>query len=259
MNMLKINIILIFVCFLVGCAGAAKNYLPDQLIEQKNSKLYLTEEHTIDISKIDVSKYSGAAKQSERNDIIASMISLSDEKCAVHKAEILANSNTWNIVTGTGAILFSASAAVIGHAQTAAELASGASAVSGIQSLVNTEVYADVLGTTVLRSIDVAREKSMAVIEVGLKDPTYSLPQAYIDIQKYHYSCSFMAGIVEVTKAIENRQQSSNEIERDIQKLKQSLTSADSDFSSLSESDRNAIKSKYAEKIQKLTLSLSKD
>lgn len=215
---MKIVIIISAMLFMSGCAKIASNYIPDELITQgaTSEKNYITKEGMIDLSKLDIKK----GDVDGRNEFIAKAISLSDKKCTNHKALIISNSNAWNVGTGTTAILFAGAASVVSHAKTAADLAAGAAAVTGIQALTNKELYGDMMGTTILRAIDVGREKKKAVILNGMSDAKYTLPTALIDLQAYHDSCSLMTGLVEVTKALDNRLPSKNELALDIKTLK---------------------------------------
>ncbi|MBU6951272.1 MULTISPECIES: hypothetical protein [unclassified Hahella] len=211
---------------LSGCESIAKNYLPGELIlpaKNSSSHPYITDEGMIDLSQLNLKSNS----KTYRNQVMSQAIALSDRKCTLHKAGIISNANAWNVGTGSAAMLFSGTASVLSHAKTAGNLAAAATATSGIQSLVNKEVYADALGTTILRSIDVARSKHKAVLEAGMKNTTadYPLSLAVLDMQAYHDSCSLMAGLVEVTKAFENRSPSRNELKRDINYLGERIAS----------------------------------
>ncbi len=243
-------IVLLVISIVSGCEMLAKNYLPDEIMTQSEAD-FINEDGIIDLSKLNLKHYS---QKADRNEVIAKAISLSDQKCTLHKAGIISNSHAWNVGTGTASILFAGTASVISHAQTASELAAAAAATTGIQSLVNKEVYADALGTTILRSIDISREKRKAVIEQGMnKEPSdYSMSTALVDIQAYHDSCSLMAGLVEVTKAFDNRRPSRNELDRDIEILKNQLANIDTEMRGVS--NVQAIKDEYAEAVKEKVL-----
>lgn len=255
---MKQLILIMFYIVLNGCSSLAKSYLPDDITTQSNvSGSYVTEDGIIDLSKIVFSDYEGSGNKFKRNEIIAKAISLSDQKCTLHKAGILSNSNAWNIGSGTASILFAGAASVLSHAQTAADLAAAAAATTGIQSLVNKEVYADALGTTILRSIDIGRLKNKAVLEAGMKNNNYSMSIALIDIQAYHNSCSLMAGLVEVTKAFDNRKPSRNELVRDIEVLKEEIKNIKTNLNGVDTSVQKVIVDKYAEELKEKVLLLS--
>jgi len=243
---------------LSGCGSLAKNYLPDNILTQsKVTSSYVTDEGTIDVSLVTMSDYEGSTNKNERNGLIAKAISLSDQKCTLHKAGILSNANAWNVGSGSAAILFAGTASVISHAQTASELAAAAAGMTGMQSLVNKEVYADALGTTILRSIDVGRVKKKAVLEQGMKDENYSMAIALVDIQAYHDSCSLMAGLVEVTKAFDNRKLSRNELERDISMLKDEIKNIGTTLKGVDAAATKIVVDKYVEILKEKTMQLA--
>ncbi len=246
------------ILILSGCGSIAKNYIPDQIMTQStNTDGYINVDGIIDLDKLDTEDFNGSSKQSKRNDFISKAMALSDRKCNFHKATIIANSHTWNVATGSASMLLAGTASVISHAQTASDLAAGAAAATGIQSLVNKEVYADALGTTIIRSIEVGRSKKRAALETGLTNPDYTLSKALVDIQAYHDSCSLMAGLVEVTKAFENRKPSRNELLRDIEVLTLAITEADNVYGKGDSSDKTDALKRYRLELAEKTLALS--
>lgn len=200
---------------LSGCGSLSNNYLPDEVIvDNYGSIAYFNDKGQIELSLSDIKTLN--ADTELRKAFIAQAISSSDKKCSQHKATIISNSSAWNVGMGSLSMLLSGTAAVISHAQTAAELAAGATAVSGIQSLANEEIYANAMGTTIVRAIEVGRAKSLASISKKLLDDSvvpYTVQSALIDVQRYHSQCSLMAGLIEVTKALDQRKLSTNEIE----------------------------------------------
>lgn len=220
-KIMKILISLLTVLFLSGCSTIASTYTPSDLLVRtdKSNTPYITDKETIDVPKI-----ASSVKDKEKlNEFIGYAVALSDKKCNEHKALIISNANAWNIGTGTAAILFAGAAAVIDHAKTASDLAAAAAVTAGTQSLVNKQLYADAMGTTILRAIDVSRAKAKAKLVLGLDDNNYTLPRALMDIQEYHDSCSLMAGLVEVTKALDNRKASANELDAQIETIKKQI------------------------------------
>ncbi len=210
---------------LIGCGSLSSTYLPDEVIVDNYGEIdYFNEEGQIEISVTDIKTLN--ADSESRKSFIAQAISSSDKKCSQHKATIISNSNAWNTGMGSLSMLLSASAAVINHAQTASELAAAATAVSGVQSLANQEIYANAMGTTIVRAIEVGRTKSLASINKKLLDDStidYTVQNALIDIQRYHSKCSLMAGLIEVTKALDQRKLSTNEIEFKQKRLEKSI------------------------------------
>ncbi|MDR6981957.1 hypothetical protein J2X32_000565 [Rheinheimera pacifica] len=211
-----------------GCTAISNNWLPDDLINTSSlENSYISEQGKIDLNKINLMSMNGTSSSAMqlRDEFISRVVTLSDNKCSQHKAKIIANTSIWNVGTGTASILFAGAASVLSHAQTAAELSAAAAATTGIQSLVNKEVYAQALGTTIVRAIDVAREKKMANIQRGIGKSDYSAYRALIDLTEYHNACSLMVGITEVTKALDNRKASQNEIQLSRDQLIKSLDS----------------------------------
>ncbi|MBB1268638.1 hypothetical protein [Shewanella sp. SR44-3] len=207
----------VIVTLIQGCGTIAKTYLPDPLIadnkDKGNTIPYFNPDGEITLTIQDITTLN--ADEKLRKAFIAQAILSSDKKCTQHQATIISNGNAWNVGMGSLSMLLTGTAAVISHAQTTAELAAAATAVTGIQSITNEEIYANAMGTTIVRAMDVGRVKSLAAIERKLltdSDSPYTVQLALIDIQKYHSQCSLMAGLVEITKALEQRKLSSQEI-----------------------------------------------
>ncbi|MFL0797284.1 MAG: hypothetical protein K6L73_07315 [Cellvibrionaceae bacterium] len=175
----------------------------------------------IDLSNYSLSKNLG--DEQKRNDFIATVLTLSDEKCSRHKAGIIANSATWNVGTGSLAMLFTSSLAVISHEKTVKTVGALATAITGSQSLVNKEVYAETVGAAILRAIDVARATKLAKIQAGMlvDEKKYTPHQAVLDMKAYHDSCSLMEGVVQISKALENRKPSDNEVDYDAARIRE--------------------------------------
>jgi hypothetical protein len=212
---------IIIVTLVQGCGTLAKTYLPDQLIADNDYGTetqpipYFNQEGEIKLTTQDIINLN--ANKEQRKAFIAQAILSSDNKCTQHQATIISNGNAWNVSMGSLSMLLTGTAAVISHAQTAAELAAGATAVTGIQSIANEEIYANAMSTAIVRAMDVSRTKSLAVINQKMLEEDddekfYSLENALVDIQRYHSQCSFMAGLVEITKALEQRKLSSQEL-----------------------------------------------
>lgn len=231
------NICVVFLTLIflmsVGCARVTRTYVPPDVFVQTigDDKPYFTKKtEQIDLSKIKPSDYEGNDNKAKRETLISDMIALSDKKCSWYKATVMANANVWNISAGTATILFAGAASVIPHAKTAADFSAAAAATAGIRSLANQEIYADALVTTILRAIDVKREKKFAVISTGLLADSYSVATAVRDVQTYHDSCSLVAGLVEVTSALDNRKKSRAEVERDIKSLEAAIARSQKRF-----------------------------
>lgn len=219
---IKYCYLLLLVTVISGCQRIGGYYLPDDIVDTRlnNEVEFLVNDgdsYLIDISKV----ITRDNTKENRNQFISTAMAMSDKRCALHEAQIIANSTTWNIITGSTSILLAGTASVLTHAQTAADLAAGAAATSGIQSLVNKEAYADKLATAIIRAIDISRNKARLELKNGITQTIddYPLAQAISDVQVYHNSCSLMAGLVELSSALDNRIPSANEIKNQIKDL----------------------------------------
>lgn len=207
----------IMITIIQGCGSLGNTYLPDAVMADNNENIpYFNSDSEIILSVSDISALN--SDNTKRKAFIAQAILSSDKKCTQHQANIISNSNSWNVGMGSLSMLLTGTAAVISHAQTAAELAAAATAVTGIQSIANEEIYANAMGTSIIRAMDVSRAKSLAIIDQKIltesTDSTkiYTTENALVDIQRYHSQCSLMAGLVEITKALEQRKLSTQEI-----------------------------------------------
>lgn len=256
------NILFIMMIILIqGCGTLAKTYLPDQLIAdndygtEKQPIPYFNSNSEIILSINDITTLN--SDSAKRKAFIAQAILSSDKKCIQHQANIISNANSWNVGMGSLSMLLTGTAAVMSHAQTAAELAAAATAVTGIQSMANEEVYANAMGTAIIRAMDVSRAKSLAIIEQKILTETtdsekiYTTENALVDIQRYHSQCSLMAGLVEITKALEQRKLSTQEV---LLKKKQLEANIDSFTAKLANQNKNFAPSQADTDNQRKTL-----
>lgn len=253
---------LILILSISVLAGCKKNMVRHQYSANPlthagtpNDSNYLTtvnEIVVIDVSKLplDISDAKGL-----RNAIIARGISLSDNKCADHKTRIMSTAAGWNLITGTTSILLAATASVITDPQQAAALAASAAATSGVQALGNKEVYANQMGQAIIRSIDVAREKKRATLTIGMGKPAadYPLAIALGDLDTYHDSCSMAMGLSEMTKALDNRKQTKDEIILNMKALNEIKTEASKNAEPAT---KTAIENEYKTKVEEITTQL---
>ncbi|MCT8987651.1 hypothetical protein [Shewanella phaeophyticola] len=212
------KILFIMIIYLIqGCGSLANTYLPDAVMADNDEDIpYFNDNSEIILSVNDIATLN--SNSAKRKAFIAQAILSSDKKCIQHQANIISNANSWNVGMGSLSMLLTGTAAVISHAQTAAELAAAATAVTGIQSMANEEIYANAMGTAIIRAIDVSRAKSLAIIDQKILTEStdsakvYTTENALVDIQRYHSQCSLMAGLVEITKALEQRKLSTHEV-----------------------------------------------
>lgn len=236
--------------FLGGCGALSKNYFPDEIIQGGVNGLPIVND-VIDMSGVNFAEYSGSANDAvlKRNKFISSAIYLSEKKCHEHTAKIVSNNAVLNVGMGSAAMLFSGAAAVVTPVTAAAQLAAGATVLSGVQSLTNKEVYADSLATAIVRSIEVAREKTKSPLLTGMSSKDYDFARAIVDLRAYHDSCSMVAGLIEITKSLSDRKPSDNEIVGKIVVLNQLIADVNKN-SDLDAAQKKILVDAYTEKIK---------
>ncbi|OIO27858.1 MAG: hypothetical protein AUJ60_08535 [Nitrospirae bacterium CG1_02_44_142] len=208
---------------LIGCSTVAKPYEANPIMAQQ-SDLLEDGKDVVNVKKLE-GKVKAATDKEKRNALMNELITISDRVCSLHQAKIIANANAWNVATGTTTSLLSALGTVLGGTVTKTALAAAATFSNSTRSLVNEEVYIETIGTTIVRAISVAREKYYAEIESGMtKEPEkYTVAKGLRDVQEYHRRCSFYYGLVEISKSLEQRKKTKNEIGNEIQTLKTHL------------------------------------
>ena len=80
---------------------------------------------------------------------------------------------------------------------------------------------------------------------------------ALIDIQTYHNSCSLVSGLVEITRALDNRKPSRDELERDIVVLKEEIRNISVNLNGVNIATQQEILNKYAEQLKQKVLLLT--
>ena len=218
-------IILVSVCiFSTACSIIPDSYQANVLFNQ-GSDLLDNSDKKIDVvdQKALEDRVSAVNNYLTRNQLIDELLSISDRSCSRHHALIMANANSWNVSTGTLSTFLSVVGTVTGGETTKAALSAGAAFTNSTRSLVNEEIYAQAIGSTIVRASMSAREKQLAEIEVGMREQdiqVYSIQQGLRDVYNYHDRCSFYYGILEITQAIENRKRTSSEIVNSLDSLK---------------------------------------
>lgn len=232
------------VLLLTGCSKIAANYRVEPVLKpitSDNSYITFKDGETyVDTNHPEFQKALKDANDRTKKQKMAFMLmSLSDESCEQHKSLIISNSNTWNIGTGTVTSLLAGLGTVVGGESAKAALSAGAALSNSSRSLVNEQVYANSLATSVLRAIELKRDAVKKQIYAGLKDDksakNYSAYQMIYDIDYYHQQCSFMVGMVEITTALANRKPTQSDIKDQIQFIEQQLASPNSDANLLKE------------------------
>ncbi|GFD91024.1 hypothetical protein KUL152_32500 [Tenacibaculum sp. KUL152] len=206
-------IVLIVSFFLLsGCTTVPGYYEADPLFNQQ-SDLLSTDVDIVDTNKLQ-QRVTAVTDKALRNALVEDLLTISDRVCARHQSSIIAGLNTWNVATGTLTSLLTALGTVTGGETAKAALSASASFTNSTRSLVNEEVYAKALGTTIVKATMSARDKQLAKINTGMSQPLdqYSVQSALRDVYNYQNRCSFYFGLVEITKALEQRKRSKAEI-----------------------------------------------
>ncbi|MBT3845776.1 MAG: hypothetical protein HOF59_11530 [Gammaproteobacteria bacterium] len=160
-----------------------------------------------------------------RDNLVYEIATISDRVCSLHQATIIANDNVWNVSTGTLTNLFSAVGTVAGGEATKAGLAAAASLTGSARSLVNEQIYAETVGTAIVKGVSVAREKYFAELKLNLQEDyeKYTVQQALRDVQEYHRRCSFYYGVVEISRSLDQRKKTKAEIDGDIDAMQKNI------------------------------------
>lgn len=195
------------------------------------SSFYDAKSHQIDTESAAFKRAFASAQASvaERNALVSQVWLLSDGVCLQHKAEIAATANSFNLTFGTLTTLLSGTASVIGAESTAKALAAGATASNSSRSLINEEVYQKTFAITILQAIDSERSTRKGPIAAGLLKSLaeYPIQTALVDLSEYHSSCSFIAGLQALTKALSERPPTKSAVESQIKVLRGEMASND--------------------------------
>nr|VFJ56607.1 MAG: hypothetical protein BECKDK2373C_GA0170839_105412 [Candidatus Kentron sp. DK] len=216
----KVILVVLGAALAGGCSWIADKYQADPIMAVQTDLLKPNEE-AVDGKKLEKRIAAIGQDKGKRDELVNELLMLSDRVCSNHQAEIIANANDFNIVTGSITNLLSAAGTVVGGAATKAALAAGASVSGSTKTLVDNELYLESVGTTIVRAISVAREKYLAKIENGMQEEVkeYPVTEALRDVQEYHGRCSFYYGLMEISKALEQRKKTKAEIAGDIRAL----------------------------------------
>ncbi|MEQ8665127.1 MAG: hypothetical protein RIC16_05325 [Rhodospirillales bacterium] len=187
------------------------------------------EEDPIDIDTLKLPDRSGPAYVAAATDVGArnflqgAIIRRSDETCDRHKASIHTNAAVFNVSTGfLTSALAGAGAVVTGT--TAVNILSGSAALTNsTRSLVNEEVYQEMLAAAIIAEIDENRRvahEALVARRAG-DTATYTVEDAVRDAIAYHQLCSFYQGVASMVKKAGVTQRSQEElIENSITKLR---------------------------------------
>tara|TARA_R110001583_G_scaffold140307_1_gene292537 strand:+ start:25505 stop:26272 length:768 start_codon:yes stop_codon:yes gene_type:complete len=135
--------------------------------------------------------------QKARNELQGAILRRSERACEDHKAAIYTNAAMFNVSTGflTSAL---AGAGAIVTGQTASNILAGTAALSNsTRSLVNEEVYQQMIASAVIAEIDQNRKTLSEKISEKRKEviEEYTVEDAILDVERYNNACSFYQGI----------------------------------------------------------------
>ncbi|XVJ71502.1 MAG: hypothetical protein HEQ39_19310 [Rhizobacter sp.] len=214
------------VCFVfAGCSSVAEYYRVDPILKRESTanSFFLKDGNSIDVlSTAFQTKVGEATTKEKRNEFVRQLMSVSNDVCESHRARIISNSNTWNISTGTVSNVLAGLGSVIPGESTKAALSAGAALSNSTRSLFNQEIYSNSLATTVVRAIDIKRQEAASAVGQFLETKSlaeYPVWVAIYDVDEYHRRCSFITGLIEVTKALETRKETKGQVLQRIQLL----------------------------------------
>ncbi|MCC9623109.1 hypothetical protein LPB41_15565 [Thalassospira sp. MA62] len=140
--------------------------------------------------------------EKERNELQGVILRRSETACQNHKAAIYTNSAVFNVSTGflTSAL---AGAGAIVNGQMATSILAGTAALSNsTRSLVNEEVYQQMLSTAIISEIELNRKEFLAEISKKRASTTtdYTVEDAILDAERYNNLCSFYKGVASLVQ-----------------------------------------------------------
>ncbi|OGR03839.1 MAG: hypothetical protein A2520_01470 [Deltaproteobacteria bacterium RIFOXYD12_FULL_53_23] len=151
--------------------------------------------------------------RNKRDKLQQKIITLSDAICEQHKGDIFGTAASFNLFTGIGSTALSAAATVVTGAA-ATNYAAGATVLNGAGTAVSSEVYQGMLKSSIIKAIAESREKKLneILLKRDSKDISkYTMDDAVIDAQDYHFRCSFYHGIIVLSEDPKKRIASSRE------------------------------------------------
>lgn len=137
-----------------------------------------------------------------RDRLMDHLIMLSDQRCAGHKAAIEANAAGANFGFSTVTTLLGGAGAIVTGADAARALAGAAGATSGVHANWNESIYQKNVAAAIVGKIDDSRNALLQKMMVtrNNKDVVYTVDAMLGDIYRYHDSCSFYAGLMNLAR-----------------------------------------------------------
>ena len=213
----------------------------------------VTEEVAIDLDSFkfpDESQIAFTAAKSDRksrNELQSAILRRSERACEDHKASIYTNSAMFNVSTGFLTSVFAGAGSIV-TGQTAANILSGAAALSNsTRSLVNEEIYQQMISSAIIAEINQNRKDFLNTIKTSRSGDieVYTVEDAILDAERYNNLCSFYQGISSLVKKAGNNsksheyviQSSRNLLKQEKKELQGELKIITDNISSLNQQD----------------------
>ncbi|MBO6579820.1 MAG: hypothetical protein JJ871_11100 [Thalassospira sp.] len=138
----------------------------------------------------------------ERNELQGLILRRSETACQNHKASIYTNAAVFNVSTGFLTSALAGAGAIVNGEMAASILAGTAALSNSTRSLVNEEVYQQMLSTAIISEIELNRKEFLADIYTKRSEATttYTVEDAILDAERYNNLCSFYKGVASLVK-----------------------------------------------------------
>ena len=176
-----------------------------------------------------------------RNFLQDEILTRSHQMCRQHLADTQATASLINTDFGMGSIIFSTLGAVTGGIQAKANLSGLAAGTNATQTLINKEVYRDVVVPAITKAINTDRDRKLQeIIADQTKDVlSYSVSRAVVEANDFHERCSFAHGLLLIATDAEKRTPPRiEELESQVKKNYEQIKSAEDSLTDKS-SDRD--------------------
>lgn len=187
----------VLLIILSGCSQLTANWRVNDIQINKMSS-----DDSKPDGKIDLDSEIPKVKNTEsRNELIARLLSRSNQTCEQHKGDIIATGSVVNLNTSLLATTLSGLGA-IASGVAARNLSAGSTIASAGRDQYNSNVYYGFITPAIVREIEKDRSAKLTSIKNHFKDDlsNYPVNEAVSDVLQYHYACSFYNGLVLLTQ-----------------------------------------------------------
>ena len=204
-------------------SGKEPGVIPDAACSQ--SKISLNDEHYFtQLGNLCRSAYSYAALGSDtknRDSLLGFLVQRSDKICHTHEAGIISIGSEANFGLSEITTILAGLGGLFTPAATARALSGAAGLVNATRDNFNQVFFQNLLATAIVKSIETTRVAKRGSIlgHVGKDKDTWSIDLMIADVEDYHASCSFYAGMVALTSAAQRVTPSTDEISARIAEL----------------------------------------